>query len=285
VFYHSSRRIIAVIGLAGIVLYLGIVPSMPAQAQEVRPYQYAVKFLCGYYEYILEKGEVLVATGMYATAINVHNPAPTGTETEVFEKIVVTYRNDGGTGPNPSEFPEKPDWVLRGDEVFEIGCEDVWHNLDIGGGGGNFVTGFVVIESSKELDVVAVYTTGDKEGFIQTMTLERVPSRKPEVTSTALPDLVPYGGVSCTDGKLRFQVNNLGTANAAASTAKVTITSDARPKSMVFQIPPVVPHTPSPLMMPQICTGSCEFTLTVDDGNVVAEMDETNNSYANTCRP
>jgi hypothetical protein len=128
---------------------------------------YAAKFLCGEAR-TNPKLEGPVQSGLYSTAINVHNP---NRHTVAFlKKAVLLY-----DGRNPEEALERPmppaheqhvvvklepDWGL------EIDCHDIRQVL-LGGSAGKappppvFIKGWVVIETfvDSPLDVVAVYTS------------------------------------------------------------------------------------------------------------------------------
>jgi len=103
-------------------------------------YQYAVTFVCG------EADDAVVAPGEYWTAINVHNPTDRPVR---FEKKVATALPHEEPGP-VSGFH---DAELGPDEALEIDREDILEHADAEG---EFLKGFVVIESGVELDVVAM---------------------------------------------------------------------------------------------------------------------------------
>jgi hypothetical protein len=122
-------------------------------------FQYAVKFVCG-----KSAGDV-VAPGMYFTAINVHNPT---------EKTIVLRKKFAialpGEEPGPvSQFFEAK---LGPDQAFEIDCKDIFKRTQAGT---DFLKGFAVIYSEVELDIVAVYTTAGRDGWVTALHLERVP--------------------------------------------------------------------------------------------------------------
>jgi hypothetical protein len=103
-------------------------------------YQYTVKYLCG------EGDNVILAKGLYFTAINIHNPYDF-LQRPVCWKVVSPAPDGTPTPPGPWQMAElPPDWGM------EINCRS------IGQFTGGIPTGFVVIRSPNELDVVAVYT-------------------------------------------------------------------------------------------------------------------------------
>ena len=108
-------------------------------------FKYAVKFLC------LEQSPFLAA-GTYRTAINILNPQ--GKPVTFTKKGVLT---------KPEGEPQSPLGLLKTetldpDKGVEITCNNIILEL-LGAPGLDFpATGFVVIESPKELNVTAVYT-------------------------------------------------------------------------------------------------------------------------------
>jgi hypothetical protein len=131
------------------------------EAERKASFQYAAKFVCG-------KGDGrVVAPGVYFTAINVHNPAD---EAAVFRKKVAIALPGEKPGPVSRFFDAR----LGPDEAFEIDCPDILRHAATRG---EFLKGFVVIETDVELDVVAVYTAAGASRQIETLELERVPAR------------------------------------------------------------------------------------------------------------
>ena len=108
-------------------------------------FQYAVKYLCG-------AGDgINLARNPYLTAINIHNPYDFPQD-PICWKIVASPPPGGdplAPGPAPGPWQRTS---LPLDRVIEINCR---HISQVSGG---IPTGFVVIRSPNELDVVAVYT-------------------------------------------------------------------------------------------------------------------------------
>lgn len=107
-----------------------------------------------------------VVRGLYATAINVHNPTlPRGTNdgTVVFAKKVAVALPWQKSGP-VSHFERA---ILKSNHAFEIDCEEIAAIFlkTFPGGTGTpppfpvFLKGFLVIMSPAELDVTAVYSS------------------------------------------------------------------------------------------------------------------------------
>jgi hypothetical protein len=121
--------------------------------------QYAAKFVCG-----KSAGDV-VAPGTYFTAINVHNP--TDKPIVLRKKFAIALPREE-PGPVSRFFEAR----LGPDQAFEIDCKDIVEHVQAGS---DFLKGFAVIDSEVELDIVAVYTTAGREGWVTTLHLERVP--------------------------------------------------------------------------------------------------------------
>ena len=141
--------------------------SQTANAQEF-PFQYAAKFVCG--RVGASPNLPPVAPGFYYTAINVHNPA--AQEINKLRKKFAIALPGEKVGKISGFFTMD----LKADEAMEIDCPDILKHLDMPQG--QFVKGFAVIQSARELDVVSVYTAANSPtGPITTMALERVPKR------------------------------------------------------------------------------------------------------------
>jgi hypothetical protein len=126
-------------------------------------FQYAAKFVIGQ-----SNGDIL-AKGQYFTAINVHNPTQ---QTVTFRKKFAVARPSEKAGP-VTQFVSA---TLRPDEALEIDTKDIFTHTGTTSGG--FLKGFVVIESTVELDVVGVYTAAGSTGSVETLYMERVPARR-----------------------------------------------------------------------------------------------------------
>jgi hypothetical protein len=232
-------------------------------------FQYAVKVVLG------KSDGVVVAPGEYWTAINVHNPANT---TVRFRKKVAIALPGEKAGKVSQFFEAK----LEPDEALEIDRRDIFEHV----GSEDFLKGFVVIESPMELDVVAVYTAGGREGFIETFHTERVAPRRLEVEGLA--DLVPVPneqGSFCRveDGFLIVTVRNQGSAAAGPSVTRV----DFGAYGIVDMPTPALAAGASVDLKFPIPFGcfdpDCEFRISVDVSNIVVESNEGNNSASGSC--
>lgn len=151
------------------VLLLVVLPAVAQNPPEPRlspaVYTYAAKFVCG-----TAPQPVVVVPGTYMTAVNVHNPSRWETAT-LRKKFAV-----GLPGEEVGKISPYIDKQLRADEAMLIECRNIYGHLQLPPA--QFIEGYVVIESDRELDVVSVYTagTGAPNG-VTTMHTERVPVR------------------------------------------------------------------------------------------------------------
>ena len=231
--------------------------------------QYAAKFVCG-----KSTGEV-VASGLYFTAINVHNPSYTSVRFRI--KVAVAL-----PGLRPGAVSKFVNAKLGPDEALEIDCPDISKIL---GARADFMKGFVVIESTVELDVVAVYTASGSTGQVETLHTERVPLRRVEV---GLPDLIAVpdaNGSFCRrkDSTLTVTVKNQGSSDAGPS---VTVVDFLAFGKVPMPTPPLAAGASVDLSFP-IPPGcfdpNCEFQIIVDSNNQVNESNEANNIVKGAC--
>ncbi len=138
-----------------------------------------------------------VVRGLYATAINVSNPAaPRGTEsgTAVFAKrfaIALPWQTSGPV----SRFERA---ILEADHAFEIDCEEIAARFSRPSSDSStpapfpiFLKGFLLILSPVELDITAVYTARGESG-VSTMDVEVIQPRKQEQLVVAdIPTEIP----------------------------------------------------------------------------------------------
>ncbi len=149
---------------------------VPAVAQGVRDlpvppkpppvFTYAAKFVCG-----TVPQPFVLAPGSYFSAVNVHNPSRW--ETATLRKKFAR----GLPGEEVGRISPYFDKSLRADEAMLIECHNIYGHLQIPPP--QFMEGYVVIESDRELDVVTVYTAGAGAGTqVVTLHTERVPVRR-----------------------------------------------------------------------------------------------------------
>jgi hypothetical protein len=155
---------------AGAILALTPLAPVPVAAQSGGRYEYAVKFVCG--NNIVAPTSPAVAMGAYFTAINVHNP---GNEAVPFvHKVALALPREPGR-----HTPLVAPFRLGEDQATDVDCQQIQRELVNGGiTPPPFFTGFFVIQSAVELDVVAVYTAAPSRGQpVTTLSTERVPVR------------------------------------------------------------------------------------------------------------
>lgn len=133
-------------------------------------HQYAVKVVCGTVpECGPSEQHPPVAPGMYFTAINIHNPSKC-------DRVTFRWKVAQANPGKPGKVSGFQDSSLGPDEAVEIDCEETKRLLNIANL--TFLKGYVVLESAKELDVVAVYSgTQGPNWPLNTFHTERVPSR------------------------------------------------------------------------------------------------------------
>lgn len=133
---------------------------------EKQVYQYAVKFVCG----DPEPRGVPLPRGRYATAINIHNP---------HLELAVRFRfkvAEALPKLRPGPITAFQDVELPADGAAEIDCPLILERLDET----VFAKGFVVIQSRRPLDVVAVHTaaaTPGRGGEVVSLDVEEVEPR------------------------------------------------------------------------------------------------------------
>jgi len=143
----------------------------PPPTAPVQPLEYAVKFVCGR-SAPPNSVSTLAPTGTYFTAVNVHNPnAPQ----EISHKVALA---DIGRPGRMTDI--QTNIGLRYDEVIDFDCGWIRRRLALAGIPiPDLATGFLVIQSRRELDVVAVYTAAPTNtNQVSTMHTERVPVRR-----------------------------------------------------------------------------------------------------------
>lgn len=125
------------------------------------PFQYAAKFLCTSNIPGTSQTTTSLLPGSYQTVVNIHNPNSTTVRFRM--KLALASLET----PQISNFI---DGSLKPDQAGKVDCGDL-RNFDLQLIHG--FEGFLVIESTHSLDVVAVYTAGTKEG-VTSMDVERV---------------------------------------------------------------------------------------------------------------
>ena len=126
------------------------------------PFQYAVKFICTANIPGTSQTSAAVLPGVYQTAVNIHNP----------QSIRVKLRKKIASGLGISKYF---DAILGPDAVQHVNCSQI---NDFGIRFIHGFEGFLVIESTHSLDVVAVYTAGATGGQVTSIDVEQIRERK-----------------------------------------------------------------------------------------------------------
>jgi hypothetical protein len=126
------------------------------------PFQYAAKFICTANIPGTSQTTDALLPGVYQTAVNVHNPQTK--KIRLRKKIasplgISKYFDDG----------------LEPDGVMRITCSQI---RDFGITFIHGFEGFLVIESTHSLDVIAVYTAGGRQEQVSSIDVEQVKERK-----------------------------------------------------------------------------------------------------------
>ena len=126
-------------------------------------FQYAVKFLCTANIPGTSQTTTSLLPGTYETVVNVHNP----------NAVAVVFRMKlASAGGDISSFIRGE---LKPDQATKVDCSQV-NKFDLHLIHG--FEGFLVIESPRSLDVVAVYTAAGDTGKVTTMDVEYIRERR-----------------------------------------------------------------------------------------------------------
>ena len=244
--------------------------------QQSMAYQYVVKFVCGKSE-----GKILAA-GTYFTAINVHNPSYK--VVRLRKKFAVGLPSEK-QGPITKFFKSR----LGPDGALEIDTEDILRHI---GTDQPFVKGFAVIECDSELDVVAVYTAGGRDGQVVSIHTERVHPRKAccctQPPPSGQPDLIPVPGPNGNFQHRRQRLGGHGEESRRRTGGAIHHAGD-----LLERLDGGYPHSrprrwragyAARRSIPPNCfQPDCSFRIIVDATNVVAESNEANNTASGTC--
>ena len=151
-------------------------PTVPG-LEKVR-YSYAIKFICGPSVEAFQEG---VVRGIYATAINIHNPH--NTKSVKFAKKFSRAYPYQMPGPM-SEFVKG---VIEPHEAIEVECHEIRKRLP-SPMTKEFREGFVMIQSQEKLNVTAVYTSRASSGEVSSLDIQVV---QPTEVAQPAPPRVP----------------------------------------------------------------------------------------------
>lgn len=143
--------------------------SSKATAQRFS-FQYAVKFICTSNIPGTSQTTTSLLPGSYATVVNIHNP---NSKTAAFRMKLAAATSTQADPPQITKFIKD---ALKPDQATKVDCSNI-RDFDIQPIHG--FEGFLVIESSLSLDVVAVYTAANKGGDgVQSIDVEYIKERK-----------------------------------------------------------------------------------------------------------
>jgi hypothetical protein len=133
-------------------------------------FHYAAKFLCTANIPGTLQTTPSLLPGVYQTVINIHNPS---TQTvQLRKKIAVTFPAGRQEPGEVSRFLEDK---LASDQALKVDCDQIAEDFGI-----TFIhgaEGFLVIESTRSLDVTAVYTAGEFGGEVTSIAVEQIRER------------------------------------------------------------------------------------------------------------
>jgi CARDB len=261
-------------------LVLGIAALLACDKSSAQDYQlqYATKFVCG-------KGEDRATVpGRYLTAVNLHNPAYASIPFRWKVAVALPKLVQGPISP----FSQSR---LGEDGASEVTCKDILNQLGPLLPPSGFVSGFVVVETNFELDVVAVYTALDSTGKAISIDVERTSSRATKPPGR--PDLTVPNGCVIRQNRIVFAtVKNQGAASAQTSTTRFFFTPTDNGQ-------PVGPTTFADVATASLASGAsvtisvpipplcfqpdCALAVVVDNPNLILEQDESNNTGTGTC--
>ena len=133
-------------------------------------FQYAVKFICTSNIPGTSQTTTSLLPGTYATVVNIHNPS---SKVAVFRMKLAVSTSTEIDPPLISGFITEK---LKPDQATKVDCSRIGEfRLHLIHG----FEGFLVIESTLSLDVVAVYTAANRDGDgVESMDVEYIPERK-----------------------------------------------------------------------------------------------------------
>jgi hypothetical protein len=132
-------------------------------------FQYAVKFLCTSNVPGTTQTTTSLLPGAYETVVNIHNPYRKAAGVRM--KLATAT----STTVDPAQISKFINEKLLPDQATKVDCSRLgeFGNQPVHG-----FEGFLVIESTHSLDVVAVYTAGKNGGEVESIDVERIPERK-----------------------------------------------------------------------------------------------------------
>lgn len=140
------------------------IPMAKQEKTEERafPFQYAAKFICASNIPGTSQTTSAFLPGTYLTTVNIHNPHDH--EIKMRKKLA-----------SPIQISDYLAGSLKADGVERVVCDQI-QDFNIQSIHG--FEGFLVIESTHSLDVVAVYTAGKTGGNVVSIDVEEIKERK-----------------------------------------------------------------------------------------------------------
>ena len=233
-------------------------------------YQYAAKFICGESE---GNGDV---KGLYQSSVNIHNP-------EYFPVVIkykVAVNLPHGKQGDISTFH---DLELGPDGAVKFTCEDFRDIANASPQSTPFLTGFFVILSNRQLDVVTSISSSDSDG----LALDLMEVTPKNISPPRLPDLIVSSFCVFDSRTAVATIKNIGGAPAPASVTRITLTPVNN--GGIPTGPPVNVDLPIPALAPGASFGvstplpagcfnpNCEVRAEADILNNVIESSEGNN--------
>lgn len=258
-----TRRILFATAAA---LGLGAMTSSAAAEPQI----YDVKVVCG-----KEEGRI-AAPGLYWTAVNILNP---NKETVKVRAKVSTALPGLNMGP-VSSYVDGP---LRPDHSMEIDCPTLLKLAN----GPDFLKGYVIVEGSGPLTIVAVYTQANREEQAVSIHTERVPPRAaagcgPDLTIKEI--LRPQWDNVNRQSVIRAVVANIGTDDAPSTPARLIDPSTTQPNGAPFNDVQATGPIPAggevmvTFMLPYwVYNPDAELNVTADYKGILEECSEDNN--------
>jgi hypothetical protein len=161
-FRHKSLQPMLVSVLTVAVFLVGTIPTFATGKDRI---QYAAQFTCG----ANPQATARVLPGQYATSVNILNPK--GSPVVFRKRVALTF-------PPPTQEPGRVSDPIEDElgpmEALKVACDEIPSQFFPGVPDfPPYVHGFLIIESSSQLNVTAVYTTGTAEA-VQSIDVEEV---------------------------------------------------------------------------------------------------------------
>lgn len=259
--------------LLWMLLSMQAISAAPAMQEGKVRYDFAVKFECGKAS---DEEFGVVAQGIYATVINIHDWIGSGGVLEKWAVEALPEEKDQLPPTKPQEVK------LREFGAFEIDCREIWRWLDADVG--TFHEGFVHLTSYDWYPaVVAVYTL-DSGNLDVSMHVQEYEPKHTAAIVVGQPDLLPVpdpnpgtGFCKLREGQLTITIKNQGNVDAPASTTHIAF-GDGTLVDLPTSALPAGVSADLTTKIPGTCfRPDCGFEITADSPGAISESDEGNN--------